>query len=590
MPENLPTTEQRRSQILSKFGEVSHEYYEWESNYCAHVLDSLATATQPVNPGTNRWMTVGEGEDPEDSIDSGVSLDDLEFTTYERRGEYWDYSTKRIHTILHVSQLFPNAAYESCAPLNQNILHGDDPNYMLFVPHADVLTFSHEDHALEYKALAWQEAYRESDTLAIVTETARRLHLENGILPSQIDDTEVLPLILQTTSTWGAVWTRNHSDQITWPGSSSAVHAASPDVSPPHADDLRGRLQDLLSLWCPKIDCLQGHCFAHNVEQTHIKKDMSHTSFRCLSVTQTCGNNCISENLSIHENDVRWTVQEVEDLRTISYFGTPMTPCDLAMLCRKPCYEVALVCLKYNDFHVPFKRPRGRPKTELPKVVKKPLFGPEEAPEFVPNQPCSHSGPCATTCPCTRNKAHCTKNCRCVLTCPRRLRGCKCPSNAARHVNGNSTRTCTGKHCPCWASKRECDPELCVPCTHIAVGGRDMCRNMQIQTGRHAMTAVKTGKFGLGLILVEDVIKGSLITEYIGELIYEPTFICHAFFSGNHARFINHAPSNQANVAVTIMLVHGEQRIGVYAKKNMTAGSELFMDYGPEYPIDSTRG
>ncbi|KAH9850857.1 hypothetical protein C2E23DRAFT_833102 [Lenzites betulinus] len=614
MPEILPNPDLLRSQVIAKLGEVSQEYYEWEHTHCARILGSLSVTTQPSSYGPESWMTLNDSESEDDGNtppELGARFDTVEFTVYERRGQHWDCSTKPVHTALHVDPPSPTSAYESCAPICQNILHGDDPNYMPFIPHADDSNFSHEDHALEYKALAWQQAYRESDTLAVVTETARRLYFEHGIPPSQIDDTEVLPLMLQTTTTWGAVWTGNHSDQIVWPGSTRTVPVVLPDVSPPHIDNLQGHLQEYLALWCPQLDCLQGHCFTHNVEQIKVKKDMTHTAFRCLSVALSCGKNCISENDFVLEDDVGWTDQEIEDLRTIAFLGAPMTPCSLATLCRKPCYEVALVCRKHDDFRF-IKRLRGRPRTEVAKKHTKPIFGPEEAPEFVPNQPCNHSGPCLSTCPCHRNKAHCMRNCRCVLTCPRRLRGCKCPSNAPKpHKVRSSTRgACNGKRCPCRASKRECDPELCVPCGRSASAGEyDVCQKMQILAGRHVMTEVKIGRFGMGLVLVEDVEEGALITEYIGELIYEPTFLCRcqvtqhigrsyvfalnstisvdAFSCGNHARFINHAPFNEANVAVTIMLVQGEQRIGVYAKKDISAGSELFMDYGPDYPIDS---
>lgn len=85
---------------------------------------------------------------------------------------------------------------------------------------------------------------------------------------------------------------------------------------------------------------------------------------------------------------MRWSNQDIDDLRVMSQLGTPMTSCDLAGLCRKPCYEVrlrvtldellidtfqvALICKQHDDFYVPVKRPRGRPRLE---VVKKHPFG-----------------------------------------------------------------------------------------------------------------------------------------------------------------------------------------------------------------------
>ncbi|OSX63734.1 hypothetical protein POSPLADRAFT_1045952 [Postia placenta MAD-698-R-SB12] len=95
--------------------------------------------------------------------------------------------------------------------------------------------------------------------------------------------------------------------------------------------------------------------------------------------------------------------------------------------------------------------------------------------------------------------------------------------------------------------------------------------------------------------------------EYVGELIYEPTFDSRgqlsehrgrsyvyglngslnidSTYAGNEARFINHAPANTANCQVGIFLVNGDHRIGIYAKRTLVTGTELFLDYGPEFPI-----
>ncbi|KAI0656123.1 hypothetical protein C8Q70DRAFT_391854 [Cubamyces menziesii] len=581
--------------VAQTFKHVWKGYYTWETVHSSQLLGSLA-AKNPAKP--IEFSALAAEDDSSEVATSGAS-----FRRNHVVNDKWDGLTRRTESVVVSSHLTPHPPYESCTPITHNILHGDDSNFMPFVPLADDPTFNHQEHAYEYKALAWQQAYRDPETLEITMETARRLVVD-GLSAQQIDDTAVLPLILRTTSLWGALWNAKQSDAIVWPGSSRTLCSV-PDVSPPPANNLRSRLQDYLTLCCRRPDCLQANCFSHSMQQAVINYDghryRGAEPFWCLPAQTICGDACTLRRQAVSEHDVSWSAENIDDLRVIAHLGTPMTPCDLAILCHKPCYEVAVMCRKHDNFYVPVKGQGGG--SGGAGTTDRQGYGSQSTSDILRDPSCDHPGPCRpdTDCACFKNQSHCTKLCRCSRNCARRRKGCRCAVIAAKASKGAGTRLCVGTHCPCRASKRECDPDVCACCE------TGSCRNAQIQKQQHKHVQVKTGEYGLGLFLLEDARPGDLIIEYVGELIFEPTFVCRgqvadhvgrsyvfglndvfsvdATNAGNASRYINHAPTRQANVKAIILAVNEDQRIGIFAKKDIPAGAELFMDYGPEYPI-----
>ena len=68
--------------------------------------------------------------------------------------------------------------------------------------------------------------------------------------------------------------------------------------------------------------------------------------------------------------------------------------------------------------------------------------------------PCNHTGPCTKeNCSCVQHAVFCTKHCVWGEKGENFFRGCNCKGSR-----------CGTKACPCFASKRECDPDLCVNC------------------------------------------------------------------------------------------------------------------------------
>ncbi|KAL7278335.1 hypothetical protein ACG7TL_008311 [Trametes sanguinea] len=463
--------------ISTEFLEVTKEYYDWEMGHCATTISSLASL-EPTRPTGLRQLITHAVVNHMDAVDSDMSNSaELRNRHYDNSRGGWVEASVIPESEVHVEPPSAYAAYESCTPIDQDILHGDDSNYMPFIPLADDPTFDHEDHAMEYKRLAWQEPYRDPDSLE----------------------------------------------------------------------------QAKLSLG------------SHRYRTRPFKR---------LPVTEPCGVDCTILKQSDDVEDVDWCPEDLDDLRVIVHIGGAITPCDLAHLCRKPCYQVALICQKYDDFSAPIAGPNQQPGQSG--VIE----GNED-----PQDP-----------------------------------------NASEEVEGVQMRCefCDGSGGDAFEGSGS------------PVDGDEnaLCRNTQIQTGASKLVEVKQGTFGLGLFLLEDARAGDLVTEYTGELIYEPTFLSRSQVSahvgrsyvfglndvfsvdatnaGSPARFINHAPSRRANVAACILSVNGFQRIGVFAsafagslpaffrlgnvrqqltsffavaEKHIAAGSELFMDYGPEYPI-----
>lgn len=162
------------------------------------------------------------------------------------------------------------------------------------------------------------------------------------------------------------------------------------------------------------------------------------------------------------------------------------------------------------------------------------------------------------------------------------------------------------KSCRC---RRECNAACVnrrrlIECSALTCNLQGNCSNRRWRTRTAELEIRKAGDKGLGVFALHNVSRGSLLCEYVGEIIdavekerhygttgalylrqYGLESYIDAQHTGNISRFINH--SCKPNSRAEEWSVYGVFRVGIFAIRNINAGEEIAFDYGPEYNINN---
>ncbi|KAK0233935.1 hypothetical protein IW262DRAFT_1290853 [Armillaria fumosa] len=606
----------RLDAALSAYKQVFDEFYAWEQDDTRTYIQYL-TADAQSDDG-EQW-----GDDFFKVDDHSSSMlvedddnEDLSFLirSFDRDGSIRDhYKVPCVEIQVRIPLEFQHPLkYEMCTPDSRNgqSTSFDSDEVLCFIPYADDEAFPLEEFLnpedlKPFRKFAWQtKNFEDPDGIplsmidwhsvdVIELEVARRLHYGDLRLSlSTIDTLGILHSKVGVPGPSTLLWEAAQRDILFWPGSALTNLPTLSLGRLSDKDDIHHDINLSNSRFCSHINCLVMNCRVHSytVPPREVSKpSLTKAGFK-LKDGEPCGELCFrsfDETQDGVMEGVHWDdPDDVAFLESVLKIDADMSPCALAVICRKPCLEVFI----YRTRMFPDERILKEQIIEEKRRHGPLLFG-NNSQWMTGMLQISHLSLHAHI------TVHATKLLNANLTV------------LALRQAGNVIQNCVSNAMPGAASRVLIDYLRGQPVrsigTSVKIRGYRETKT-KLSTHNTKIQPTRPAKYGLGAFATRELRAWTYIGEYVGEIRnlsseesshrsnilnkytglnynfeLNSSLTLDASRRGNETRYLNH--SDKPNCEVLVKNVNDEHRIAIFTCENVNKGEELFLDYGPRY-------
>ncbi|KAK0434001.1 hypothetical protein EV421DRAFT_2023230 [Armillaria borealis] len=588
----------RLDAALSVYKQVFDEFYAWEQDDTRTYIQYL-TADAQSDDG-EQW-----GDDffkVDEHLSSMMAEDDDDddhsflIRSFDLDGSIRDhYEVPCVEIQVRIPLEFQHPLkYEMCTPDSRNgqSTSFDSDEVLCFIPYADDEAFPLEEflnpeNLKPFRNFAWQtENFKDPDVDVIELEVARRLHYgELRLSLSTIDTLGILRSKVGAPGPSSLLWEAAQRDIPFWPGSALTDLPTLSLGRLSDKDDIHHDINLSNSRFCSHINCLAMNCRVHSytVPPREVSKpSLTKAGFK-LKDGEPCGELCFrsfDETQDGVMEGVHWDdPDDVEFLESVLKIDADMSPCALAVICRKPCLEVFI----YRTRMFPDERILKEHIIEEKRRHGPLLFG---------NNSQWMTGVLAISH--LSLHVHITVHATKLLNANLTVLVSGQAGNVIQNCVSNVTHGTTSR----------------VLIDYLrGAKHKNKCQNMRIQRNQNQNIKIqptKPVKYGLGAFATRELRAWTYIGEYVGEIRnlsseesshrsnilnkytglnynfeLNSSLTLDASRRGNETRYLNH--SDKPNCDVLVRNVNDEHRIVIFTCENVDKGEELFLDYGPRY-------